>query len=173
MNVVFFSFFNLKQVKIQTRTLLLLFKFQDAFGCFQTSALNRIICAASGVETSKWSGDSVVGELLPSVQGRCVCQSGESIWDSGEPGCLPCAATGSKPGNYHVTMCCLRAVLFRSGDDCDYLLLSSRHIQMSFSSIFFLLASCGEKLVTLFFVDHQGSFCLQDLPWCGGTRGQS
>lgn len=40
---------------------------------------NLSFCAASGVQAPKRTGDSVVGELLPSFQGRCVCKSRESI----------------------------------------------------------------------------------------------
>lgn len=54
-------------------------KFQDAFNLILIADPNDNFCAASGVQASKWSGDSVVGELLPSVQGWCVCQSRESI----------------------------------------------------------------------------------------------
>lgn len=54
----------------------------------------------SGVQASKRSGGSIVGELLPLVQRRCVRKSRESLWDDGKPGRLSCATTGSKPGNY-------------------------------------------------------------------------
>lgn len=72
------------------------------------SSPNDNLCAASGVQAAKWPGYRIVGELLPSVQGRCVCKSRESIWDSGEPGCLPHAATSSKPGNYLMRVSCFR-----------------------------------------------------------------
>lgn len=52
-----------------------------------------------GLQAPKWFSDCVAGEPLPRVQRRPVCESWESQWERAKPGCLSCAATGSKPGN--------------------------------------------------------------------------